>query len=84
MTTTLLVTDPQEVLHPSDLGAEFYAGDILPEATKPPQFVGFQCLCCEERHADLIELIACQDKALARAVQMRAQAAMLQVVTAPA
>lgn len=55
-----------EILLPSDLGVEHYQGDTLPEAVNEPLFVGFECLGCDGRHAQLDELIACQQQAMAR------------------
>jgi hypothetical protein len=68
-----------EILYPSDLGAEHYQGDTLPEAVNEPQFVTYECLCGAQ-HRFLIELIDCRKRldywyALRRANAMELQAA---------
>jgi hypothetical protein len=67
-----------EYIHPSELGEEFYKGDTLPEAVNEPQFVGFECLGCGGRHAQLDELAECQRRLMAFYVMQRANAREMQ------
>jgi hypothetical protein len=68
-----------EIIHPSDLGMEHYQGDTLPEAVNEPQFVGFECLGCGTRHAQLGEVIDCQARLQTFYVMQRANAMEMQV-----
>jgi hypothetical protein len=68
-----------EIIHPSDLGEEFYKGDTLPAAVNEPQFVGFGCFACGQRHAHLGEVIDCHARLQTFYVMQRANAMEMQV-----
>ena len=69
----IYTTDNAIALYPSDLGAEEYQGETLPEAVNEPQFVGFQCLGCSGRHAELLDLLDCQNRLMRFYVNQRAE-----------
>jgi hypothetical protein len=70
--------DNVEYIFPWELGDGFYKDDKLPEAVNEPQFVGFECLGCGGRHAQLDELAECQRRLMAFYVMQRANATEMQ------
>lgn len=54
--------DRKMIIEPAQLGAENppHANGTLPVLA--PQFVGFQCFACGQRHAEIVALAQCHEQ----------------------